>query len=99
MALSKGRKAPDFQLPSSKDRNFRLSETLAGCPCILYFYPKDFTPGCTQEACDFRDNFSFFKELDIDVVGISKDTVATHKKFIETNKLPFELLSDEKGEV
>jgi thioredoxin-dependent peroxiredoxin len=99
MALKKGRKAPDFQLPSSKDRNFRLSETLAGYPCILYFYPKDFTPGCTQEACDFRDNFSFFRELDIDVVGISRDTVATHKKFIKANRLPFELLSDEKGEV
>jgi len=99
MALSKGRKAPDFQLASTEGRTFRLSETMAGRPCILYFYPKDFTPGCTKEACDFRDNFSFFKELDIDVVGISKDSVNTHKKFKEANQLPFELLADEKGEV
>lgn len=99
MALSKGSKAPDFQLASTEGRTFHLREHLAGRPCILYFYPKDFTPGCTQEACDFRDNFSFFRELDIDVIGISRDSVSTHEKFKEANRLPFELLADEKGEV
>jgi peroxiredoxin Q/BCP len=72
---------------------------MAGKPCILYFYPKDFTPGCTQEACEFRDHFAYFKDLSIDVIGISRDSVATHKKFKEANQLPFELLSDERGDV
>lgn len=99
MALRNGSKAPDFQLPSTQGRTFQLSESMQGKPGILYFYPKDFTPGCTKEACDFRDNFSFFKELDIEVIGISRDSINTHKKFIEANQIPFELLADEKGEV
>ncbi|MFP4089890.1 MAG: peroxiredoxin [Cyclobacteriaceae bacterium] len=99
MALSEGSKAPDFTLPSTEGRTFKLSEAMAGKPCILYFYPKDFTPGCTQEACEFRDHFAFFKELDIDVVGISRDSIATHRKFKEANQLPFELLADERGDV
>ena len=99
MALKNGRTAPDFQLASSKGGTFKLRENMKDSPCILYFYPKDFTPGCTQEACDFRDNFPFFKELDIEVIGISRDSVKTHQKFIEANQLPFELLADEKGEV
>jgi peroxiredoxin Q/BCP len=65
----------------------------------LYFYPKDFTPGCTREACEFRDQFAEFRGLDIDVVGISRDSVTTHLKFRDTYKLPFELLADEQGEV
>jgi peroxiredoxin Q/BCP len=97
MALSKGSKAPDFSLPSTEGRTFKLSETLMGKPCILYFYPKDFTPGCTQEACDFRDHFSYFRDLEIDVVGISRDSVKVHQKFKATHKLPFELLADEQG--
>lgn len=99
MALKKGTQAPDFELPSSNGKKFRLSESVKGKPCILYFYPKDFTPGCTKEACDFRDSFSFFKELDIDVVGISRDSVETHQKFVKAHRLPFELLADKNGKV
>ena len=97
MALKNKTKAPDFTLPSSSGNDFSLYRDLSGKPCIIYFYPKDFTPGCTQEACDFRDNFSFFKELSIDVIGISRDSVSTHQKFIKSHQLPFELLADEKG--
>lgn len=99
MALSIGSKAPDFILASTKGLDFQLSKDLSNRPCILYFYPKDFTPGCTQEACDFRDHFSYFEGLEIDIVGISKDSISTHLQFKDTHKLPFELLSDEKGEV
>jgi len=99
MALTPGSQAPDFMLSSTEGRTFKLSESMRDRPCILYFYPKDFTPGCTKEACDFRDNFSFFRELDIDVIGISRDSVQTHQKFKQTHQLPFELLSDERGDV
>lgn len=99
MALSIGTKAPDFILPSTKGVDFQLSKDIVAKPCILYFYPKDFTPGCTQEACDFRDHFSYFEGLDIDIFGISKDSIPTHLKFKEKYQLPFELLADEKGVV
>jgi peroxiredoxin Q/BCP len=98
MPLSLQQQAPDFTLPSTAG-NFRLSETFRNKPCILYFYPKDFTPGCTKEACEFRDQFAEFRVLDIDIVGISRDSVNTHLRFKETYRLPFELLADEKGEV
>lgn len=98
MALKLNTQAPDFSLPSTKGQKFRLSE-LKGSPCIIYFYPKDFTPGCTKEACEFRDQFAIFKELNIPVYGISRDTIATHKLFREKHQLPFELLADVSGEV
>lgn len=96
MALKINSKAPDFQLMSTSGSSIKLNENL---PCIVYFYPKDFTPGCTEEACSFRDEHSFFKDLKIDVFGISKDSIASHKKFKEKHDLPFELLSDPKGKV
>ncbi len=99
MALSVQTKAPDFTLPSTSGQDFTLSKDKAGKPCIIYFYPKDFTPGCTAEACDFRDNIAYFKDLDIDVIGISRDSVATHLRFQKTYELPFQLLADTKGEV
>jgi peroxiredoxin Q/BCP len=99
MPLSLQQQAPDFTLPSTSGQVFHLSETMNGKPCILYLYPKDFTPGCTREACEFRDQFAEFRELDIDVVGISRDSLTTHLKFKDTYKLPFELLADEQGEV
>ena len=96
MSLKKGSLAPDFVLPSTNDQNFRLKDNL---PCIIYFYPKDFTPGCTEEACTFRDGFEELRGLDIGVYGISKDSISSHKKFKEKHQLPFELLSDKDGAV
>lgn len=98
MALDIGSKAPDFKAQSTLG-TFSLSQQLGGKPCILYFYPKDFTPGCTQEACSFRDHFEVFKDLDITVVGISMDTVDTHRAFAKKHQLPFPLVSDEKGRI
>lgn len=99
MALKVNTQAPDFTLPSTSGSDFTLSESMKGKPGIIYFYPKDFTPGCTQEACDFRDNISYFKQFDIDVVGISRDTIETHQRFKKEHDLPFELLADTKGEI
>lgn len=94
-----GEIAPDFTLPSTSGEDFQLSKTMKDKACIIYFYPKDDTPGCTKEACDFRDNFNVFKSLDIPVIGISRDSIESHLKFKEKYDLPFELLSDQKGEV
>lgn len=65
----------------------------------MYFYPKDFTPGCTQEACAFRDHFEVFRDLHIEVVGISMDDMETHRSFKQKHRLPFELCSDEQGDI
>lgn len=97
MSLKVNAIAPDFELPSTTGSNFKLAELKE--PVILYFYPKDFTPGCTKEACSFRDNFSFFKELNVKVIGISVDNIKKHQKFKEQYELPFELLSDVTGKV
>ena len=99
MPLKVSQLAPDFSLPSTSGKSFSLSHNLSDKPAILYFYPKDFTPGCTKEACSFRDAFSMFRELNITVIGISRDSVETHLKFKEQHQLPFELLSDSDGEV
>jgi peroxiredoxin Q/BCP len=96
MALKTGTKAPDFELPSTGDKPFKLSDHL---PCILYFYPKDFTPGCTKQACEFRDEFEQFKDLDIEVFGINRDSIPTHQKFKLKHELPFDLISDQDGNV
>lgn len=96
MALKVGQKAPDFQLPNSEGQDIILGQNL---PCIVYFYPKDFTPGCTAEACSFRDNHQLFKNLDIAVFGISRDSINTHKRFKAEHQLTFELLSDTSGKV
>ena len=98
MALKLQTQAPGFTLPSTSGTDFTLSKHL-GKPCILYFYPKDFTPGCTREACEFRDQFAAFRNLDIPVYGISRDSIATHLKFKEKHDLPFDLLADVKGHV
>ena len=99
MALKVGDKAPDFTLPSTAGKDFNLYNDRKDKPCIIYFYPKDFTPGCTAEACDFRDNIAFFKQFDIDVLGVIRDDVETHHKFKAKHELPFELLADESGNV
>jgi peroxiredoxin Q/BCP len=99
MALKIGKKAPDFTLPSTSGKDFSLSKDCKGKACIIYFYPKDFTKVCTAEACEFRDQFAAFRDLDIPVLGISRDDMPTHLRFKKEYKLPFELLSDEKGNV
>jgi peroxiredoxin Q/BCP len=98
MPLKEQEKAPDFELASTEGRSFKLSEQ-AEDPMILFFYPKNFTKVCTDEACSFRNAFSEFRDLNVKVVGISQDTIASHHKFIEENRLQFELLSDPKGKV
>jgi peroxiredoxin Q/BCP len=84
---------PDFELPSTGNKLFRLSEA-AGKHLVIYFYPKDDTPGCTVEGKDFRDAYAEFAKLDCDIVGISRDTIKSHENFKAKMDFPFELLSD-----
>ena len=90
--LEKGMKAPSFTL-SDKDGNMISLADFAGRKVVVYFYPKDNTPGCTRQACAFAANFEKFKETDAVVIGISKDSAASHRKFAEKYNLPFILLS------
>ena len=99
MPLVVGDKAPDFTLPTDTENQSVTLSHLQGKKVVLYFYPKDSTPGCTKEACDFRDNFSEFKKHNVDILGISRDSLKSHKKFKEKYSLPFQLLIDEKGDV
>lgn len=94
MSNLEGKKAPDFSLPGSDGKNHTLKD-FAGKKVVLYFYPKDDTPGCTKEACGFRDDYSALKKLGAIVLGVSKDNVNSHHKFIDKFSLPFVLLSDE----
>ena len=91
--LEVGMKAPDFTLLDKRGNSVSLSDFL-GKKVVLYFYPKDSTPGCTRQACAFAQNHSNFEEKNVVVVGISKDSVASHLKFAEKYELPFVLLSD-----
>ena len=99
MPLAIGTKAPDFSLPSTSGRSFSLWRDMKNKPCVLYFYPKDFSIGCTNEACSFRDTFEVFQELKITVLGISRDNIESHQRFKKTLGLPFDLLSDDGGKV
>lgn len=96
--LKPGSKAPDFTLPTDGGASVTLS-ALKGQAVVVYFYPKDDTSGCTQEACDFRDNLTALKRLKVQVIGISKDSVKKHDKFKEKYELNFPLASDEDGKV
>src|SRR4051812_26266083 len=98
-ALKEGEKAPNFSAPLSDGTMFHLKDWLSRAPLVFYFYPKDDTPGCTKEACGVRDDFGAFKNLNATVIGISYDSVASHKKFIEKYHLPFPLISDSKKTV
>lgn len=88
-----GELAPDFELPATSGRSIRLSD-LRGKLVVLYFYPKDNTPGCTTEGQDFRDLYDLYQALDCEIFGISRDSVASHEAFKAKLNLPFELLSD-----
>jgi peroxiredoxin Q/BCP len=92
--LKEGDVAPDFELPSTSGKTLRLSE-LRGKKAVLYFYPKDDTSGCTAEACSFRDNLHRFGKSGAVILGISKDSLESHKRFIQKYSLNFDLLSDE----
>lgn len=91
--LKTGDRAPYFEGPDQDGNLVKLTD-FAGRRLVLYFYPKDSTPGCTAEACDLRDNYERFLSLGYAVVGVSKDSQASHKKFIEKYSLPFPLISD-----
>jgi peroxiredoxin Q/BCP len=91
--IEEGDKAPDFSLPADDGTKVKLSE-LRGSPVVLYFYPKDDTPGCTREACSFRDRSKELKKLGAKVLGVSRDTPASHEKFRDKFKLNFPLLAD-----
>ena len=91
--LEVGMKAPDFTLLDKRGNSVSLSDFL-GKKVVLYFYPKDSTPGCTRQACAFAQNHSNFEDKNVVVIGISKDSVASHLKFAEKYELPFVLLSD-----
>ena len=91
--LEVGTKAPDFNLPDQNGNMHSLSE-YKGKKLILYFYPKDSTPGCTKQACGFSERYPLFVEKGVEIIGISKDSVASHKKFEEKNGLGFTILSD-----
>ena len=93
-----GKKAPDFTLLDQDGKKVSLKD-FTGKKVVLYFYPKDNTSGCTKEACNFRDEFPKFKKSDAVIIGISPDSVNSHKKFAEKYNLPFTLLSDEDKKV
>jgi peroxiredoxin Q/BCP len=94
-----GSKAPDFTLPSQSGEMVSLKDFLGKRVVILYFYPKDATPGCTKEACTFRDEHEQFGKLDAEVIGVSSDSIESHRRFAEKHNLSFTLLSDEGGKV
>ena len=96
--LEIGQKAPTFKLKSQTGEEHSLKD-YKGKKVVLYFYPKDMTPGCTTQACDFRDHHARIKKKKSVVFGISKDSLARHEKFAEKYELPFDLLSDEDGAV
>ncbi|WP_264521982.1 peroxiredoxin [Flavobacterium sp. N1994] len=93
MALKIGDKIPSFTSIDSKGDSFEIKDYL-GKPIVIYFYPKDDTPGCTIQACTFRDKYEDFKSLGAEVIGISSDSLSSHQKFASRYKLPFILLSD-----
>jgi peroxiredoxin Q/BCP len=97
--IKAGDKAPDFTLPSQSGEPVRLHDRLGERVVVLYFYPKDNTPGCTAEACAFRDSHEVFTDAGAEVIGISSDSVARHTAFADRHQLPFTLLSDQGGQV
>jgi len=98
MPISSGIPAPEFELLDDTNTTRHLSD-YKGRPVILYFYPADDTPGCTKEACSFRDDYSAYKKVGVTILGVSPDSVKSHVKFKEKYQLPFPLLADEDHQV
>lgn len=98
MHVQAGDEAPDFTLPDTAGNPVTLSD-LRGRPVVVYFYPKDFTPGCTAQACGIRDRWDAFSEAGVEVLGVSPDGVAEHRRFKAEHELPFRLLADPDREV
>ena len=96
--IKENKKAPAFKLPSTDGKDFELKTKLPN-HLILYFYPKDNTPGCTTESVEFAKNYKTLQKMKVDVIGVSKDSIESHKKFIDKFKFPFPLLSDETTKV
>ena len=99
MTLIIGDLAPEFNLPDQNRENFNLADYIGKQNILVYFYPKDETPGCTKEACGFRDSISDFDGYKCKIVGISKDSIDSHAKFAKHYNLPFTLLSDKKNDI
>jgi peroxiredoxin Q/BCP len=99
MSLNIGDKIPEFNLTDQKGEVFNISSVKGKNNLVIYFYPKNFTPSCTKEACSFRDSYEDFKELGAEVIGISSDSKKSHERFSKKHQLPFTLLSDSKGVV
>ncbi len=99
MAVEEGKMALAFTLPASNGEKVSLKDFIGQKQVVLYFYPRDHTPGCTKEACSFRDNTQKIEEVDAVVLGVSRDSLDSHIKFVDKLALPFLLLSDEKEEI
>lgn len=99
MALQQGDYVPQFQLEDQEGKMFNIEKLLGKKPFVIYFYPKDFTPGCTKEACSFRDSYEDFSALGAEVIGISSDSAQRHGRFAAKHDLPFLLLADPDGNV
>lgn len=99
MSLKVGDIVPYFELNDQKGELFKSDTVIGQKPAVVYFYPKDETPGCTAEACFFRDSYEDFKDLGAEVIGISSDSIGSHKRFAQRHRLPFVLLADTKKKV
>jgi peroxiredoxin Q/BCP len=99
MELKVGDKIPNFKARDTNGDDFDSQHIIGQKPLVIYFYPKDNTPGCTAQACSFRDQYEDFKDLGAEVIGISSDSVESHQKFTQQYKLPFILLSDSNKEI
>ena len=98
ITLKKGDIAPDFSAINQNGKTIRLKD-YRGKKLVLYFYPKDNTPGCTTQSCNLRDNYIFLQKQGYEIIGISQDSIKSHQKFIEKQSLPFDLISDEDHKV
>lgn len=97
--MKENEKLKPFTATDQNGNTFDVTEYLEKKPLVIYFYPKDFTPGCTKEACSFRDRYEDFKELGAEVIGVSADSETSHKRFAKKYNLPFTLLSDQNGQL